>query len=69
MILFLPESSTVFSYSMWQCDSVTVTCDVMLILNSCSQNKLKRKENQNQNKKVNKIKQSPIFATLTRSFE
>ena len=56
MILFLPESSTVFSYSMWSCDSVTVTCDVMLILNSCSQNKLKRKENQNQNKKVNKIK-------------
>ena len=28
IISFLPESSTIFYYGIWLCDSVTVTCDV-----------------------------------------
>jgi len=36
IILFLPNSSTAFYHDTWSCDSVTVTCDIMLNSNPMS---------------------------------
>jgi len=40
MMLSLPEPSTIFHYGTLSCDSVTVTCDIPLIPNPSSKNRI-----------------------------
>ena len=49
---FLPELFTIFHYGTWSCDSVT--CDITLIPNSSSKNRIDQKE-EKEKKEANKI--------------
>ena len=51
-MLFLPEPFIVFYYDIWSCDSVAMTCDILLTPDPSSKNsidwkKYKRKEKKN----------------------
>ena len=48
---FLPEPSIIFHYGIWSCDSVTVICDISLIPNSSSKNRIDWEEQEIKEKK------------------
>ena len=47
MILFFLKPFAIFHYGIWSCDSVIVICDIPLIPNSISKNKIDWKEKKN----------------------
>ena len=63
MILFLLEPSTIFHHGTWLCDCVTVTCDITLIPNPSSKNRIDWKKQKSKEKK-NKIESNLCVSNI-----
>jgi len=61
---FFPEPFTVFHHGMWSCDSVT--CDLSLIPNSSSKNRIdwKKKKKRKKKREANKIKSNFCISNI-----